>query len=354
MGLENLVYICARKCIGLKRKRILKKVDIEICALHEEWEELNKNELKVVKGNAYAYKAFKNIYGGDIRNFVSDTLYQNVILPKLNFTNYTKMGQYQGRTYFSDKNYLEFFVKDIKPLECVIHKINGLFYNKNFERITKDETLLLLNKYDELVYKKSIETGHGKGVSLIYRKDYNLLLDEYDSDYVIQEVLKQHESLAYFNASSVNVIRITTLLWKGYIYYLGGVLRIGPPGSFCDLVANGEMHPLIIPIHENGELGDKAIDCDRGYIYDNVWGKRIKGNVLKYEQMKELVKREHMKYPNHGIIGWDLTLDENADIRCIEYNIRCPGIIQSQYALGPIFAQKSVEGKMLLDEILNE
>ena len=212
--------------------------------------------------------------------------------------------------------------------------------------------ILLLSKYEKLVYKKSMEmeTGHGKNVRVIGKKDYKEILEE--KDFIIQEILKQHESLACYNESSVNIIRITSLFWKGNIYILGGILRIGAPGAFCDHLGNGKENPLVIPISEDGKLGNKAIDCDDGYVYEDVFGKKIEGRILKYEEMKELVKIEHQKYPKHGIIGWDLTLDENAEIRCIEYNVGCPGIMQTQYVLGAVFGKKTVEGNALLDEIL--
>ena len=281
---------------------------------------------------------------------MSDDLYQNIILPKLNFSNYSKEGKYcEGQSYFNDKNYQEFFV-DIASPKCVLHNVDGVLYDNLFNRISVDSALLLLEKYDKLVYKKSTETGHGKDVFLINKSDYSRLIGT--KDYIIQEVLQQHDSLSCYNISSVNVIRITSLFWKGNIYILGGVLRIGAPGSFCDLVSTEGKYPLIVPILENGELGNRAIDCDRGYVYDDIRGKKIGKCILKYAEMQELVKREHQKYPKHGIIGWDLTLDKYEDIRCIEYNVDCPGIMQTQYALGAIFAKKSVGGSALLDEIL--
>lgn len=354
MKVKYLIDKYVKKCISYLKKNKLEKYDKKICALHKEWKELDRNELKLVREDKYAYKIFKNVFGGDLEYFVSDGLYQSVILPKLNFANYMQSGRYcAGSTYFADKNYQELFIKKIHPPKCVIRNINGNFYDANFVKISQDDAWQLLQRYAKLVLKKSIETGHGKDVSLIERKEFNNILES-KKDYIVQEVLEQHESLAYFNSSSVNIIRITTLFWRENVYILGGILRIGPPGSFCDLTSNGGKSPLIIPIDHNGKLGSKAIDCENWKLYDNVWGKEIQGCILKYEEMKEKVKEEHQKYPKHGIIGWDLTLDKDADIRCIEYNVRCPGVMQSQYALGAIFSQRSVDGNVLLDEILGD
>ncbi len=354
MKFKDMAMLGVQQYIRIKKKNNLKKVDKKICALHKEWIGLNKYENKHYKGNEYAYKAFKNIYGKSSDYFVSDIMYQTMILPILNRCNYSKEGRNYGHTYFMDKNYQEIFIRGINSLHSIVHNINGVFFNEKYRMVSKDDALLLMETYDELVYKKTIETGHGKGVMLIKRAEYKDVIDTECGDYVIQEVLKQHESFAKFNESSVNVVRITTLFWRGDIYVLGGVLRIGAPGSFCDHLACEGKYPLVVGISENGELLDKVIDCERGYIYGDIYGKRINDVILKYETMKDLVTKEHMKYPKHGIIGWDLTIDKDGEIRCIEYNVRCPGIVQTQYALGPIFSKKTKRGNTLLDEIINE
>lgn len=67
--------------------------------------------------------------------------------------------------------------------------------------------------------------------------------------------------------------------------------------------------------------------------------------------MKEKVIKSHKKFPKCGIIGWDLTLDETGEIVFIEYNIGCPGIIQSQLVNGPIFANVKYYGELLLEAL---
>ena len=173
-------------------------------------------------------------------------------------------------------------------------------------------------------------------------------------DYIVQEVLRQHESFSRFNSSSVNVIRITTLFWKSKIYILGGILRVGAPGEFCDHTTSPDNnHPRVIALDDEGRLTGKAVDPDLAYVYDDCWGTPPSGVIPKYHEMKQLVMKEHSRFPHHRIIGWDITLDENENITCLEYNPGWPGIIQSQYVLGPIFMQKSSRGVPLLHEILD-
>lgn len=290
--------------------------------------------------------------GGYCEWFVSDALYQTEILPRLNKVNYTKIGQLYEDRLFADKNYQDMSANYIRYPDIIVRNIEGEFYDIGFHHISKTAALDLCKNYQELVFKKSIETGHGRGVRTVEQKDYSAVMDHLGKNYVVQKIMKQHMSLEYYNASSVNVIRITSLFWRGMVYILGGILRVGAPGNFCDHTSENGGHPLIIPIDEGGRLGRTAIDCDRGYVYENVRGKEIKGSIFRYLEMKEAVKKQHMKYPFMGIIGWDLMLDEDGNIRCIEYNSGCPGIVQSQFALGPIFAQTTERGNRLLDEIL--
>lgn len=174
-------------------------------------------------------------------------------------------------------------------------------------------------------------------------------------DYVVQEVMKQHESFSRYNPSSVNVIRITTLFWKSEVYVLGGIFRVGAPGEFCDHTTSPDNnHPRIIALDDEGRLTGKFIDPDLVNVYDDCYGVPASGAIMRYGEMKELVVKEHSRYPHHMLLGWDITLDENEDIICIEYNAGWPGIIQTQYALGPIFMQKSSRGVPLLHEILRE
>ena len=175
-------------------------------------------------------------------------------------------------------------------------------------------------------------------------------------DYIVQEVLRQHKSFSQFNASSVNVIRITTLLWKSEVYILGAVLRVGAPGQFCDHTSpdKGQLPRKYIVLDDDGRITKKAMYPDLLKPYDTSTDPIPEGIIPKFREMKQLCVKEHSRFPHHRIIGWDITLDENENITCIEYNPGWPGIIQSQYVLGPIFMQKSSRGIPLLHEILGE
>ncbi len=305
----------------------------------------NRNILRIMK------KMYFNFDNCDYSYFLSDSIFQNEILPKLNDVNYGLFGLRHKYSYFTDKNYQEKFAKNFKFPKAVVRCINGNFYDSEFKYITKDEAYKKIKGYDKLVFKKSLGEGHGRGVKLVENKDFIQQIDKFQNNFVIQELIKQHQFLDNLNSSSVNIIRVTSLLLDGVCYILGSVLRIGAPGAFCDHLGYGKKKPRIVALDEKGNLVGLAISPDDCQIYSDIFGKNIEGKVPNFEKIIDSVKKEHLNFLHHKIIGWDITIDDKGDIVCIEFNSIVPGIVQTQMVCGPIFAQRSVNYMPLLDEI---
>lgn len=332
----------------------LRKEDKQLFRLHKDhWEPLTGEELRSVDTkDKYAFTIYKNMAGAEnLPYYVSDTQFKTVLLPILNPLNHAPSGT-NRESCFADKNYAELIMGSLRFPKAVFRRMHGYFYDAELRRITEEEALALAAPYEELVFKQSVDGAHGHGVKLVARKDYRELLRSHGANYVAQERVRQHPVLAYFNESSVNILRVTSLCWKGEVYILSGILRIGAPGSFCDHTPHGGTHNLDVAVMEDGTLGSTAFDPDHCHVYDTVYGKPIQGRIPRYAELKELVIREHAKYPDYALIGWDFTIDEEENIVCMEFNTKWPGISASQYAHGAIFARKSREGVPLLDEIL--
>ncbi len=341
----NLVY--KTKCI-IDEKKTLKKCDVKLNKIEKE---------KIEKGNYSVCKIMKNTYDdfeqSDYQYFVSDDFYQCKMLPLLNDVNYNIFGMRHKYSYFMDKNYQEKIVECFKFPNVVIRKINNEFYDSNYNYITAKEALSKVIKYEKLVFKKSLGYGHGKGVVLVEKKHFASLLDNFSNNFVVQDIVVQHSELAKFNSTSVNIIRITSLYLKGHVYILGSILRIGPPGSFCDLVNSKDETPRIVAIDNNGNIHGPAISPVTCKKYSNIYGKTINGKIPFYEKIIESIKEQHKKFIHHRIIGWDITIDNNNNIICMEFNSLVPGIIQTQMVCGPIFSQLSNNNLPLYDEIIN-
>ena len=332
----------------------LRKEDKKLFGLHKDhWTFLTPEELRSVNTrDKYAYAIYKNMAGAEnLPYYVSDSLFKTLLLPTLNPLNHAPSGK-NRESCFADKNYSELIMGSLRFPKAVFRRMHGQFYDADLHRITEDEALALAAPYEELVFKQSVDGAHGHGVKLATRAEYSDLLRTHGENYVVQERVRQHPVLSYFNESSVNILRVTSLCWKGQVYILSGILRIGAPGSFCDHTPCGDTHNLDVAVMEDGSLASAAFDPDHCHVYDTVYGKPIQGRIPRYEEIKELVTREHIKYPDYALIGWDFTVDEGENIVCMEFNTKWPGISASQYAHGAIFAQKSRDGVPLLDEIM--
>lgn len=99
------------------------------------------------------------------------------------------------------------------------------------------------------------------------------ILDEYRQDYVIQECIVQHSQYEEFNSSSVNTEKIISFLFKGNVYILTSILRVGAPGSCTDTASTGSGYT--VGIGSNGRLNDKGYSIYGDIRYKNANGKNF-------------------------------------------------------------------------------
>jgi len=334
----------------------LRQDDKKIFETHKHhWTFLTPSELRSIDArDKYAYAIYKNMAGAEnLPYYVSAAVYKSVLLPILNPLNHTPSGHFRA-SIFADKNYSELFMPGLRFPKVILRRMCGQFYDADMHRITLEQAQTLVAPYSELVFKQSTDSGHGRGVCLVSASDFETALVSHANDYVVQEKLLQHEHLAYFNESSVNILRVTSICLNGEIYILGGIFRIGAPGSFHDHKPHGNTHNLDIRVNHDGTLANSAYDPDHCHVYDNVYGKPIFGSFPRYHEILDLIRQEHIKHPHFGLIGWDFTIDRDENIICMEFNTKWPGISATQYAHGPVLAQKTKDGIPLLDAILKK
>ena len=74
-------------------------------------------------------------------------------------------------------------------------------------------------------------------------------------------------------------------------------------------------------------------------MYNTDLGKAFSGIQLPYfSKMVAFTKEKHLKYfPHCGIIGWDIVIDSQDNVRIIEVNLDSPGVVGEQIASGTFF-----------------
>lgn len=357
-----LMFICfIKKLIRLKGKisdtYYERAEDRAVCNKHkDDWQQLTKAELKDFKREKYTYTIFKNLspeFEQHKNYYVSDEKYIRDILTRLNSEAHTAEGM-PIDTIFNDKNYFEILFPQITFPKVIARCIGGNFFDESYAAISKEEAYRKLDGYSAVVFKQSKDSQHGSGIKPAYGEQIAKIFEDYGNNFIVQELIKQHSFLAEFNESSVNVIRVTTVSWKGHSYVLDSRLRIGAPGSFCDHLDRDGKNPVEIGISEDGKLKEFALVRNEYVLADNIFGKKIEGVVPAFNQMLDIALKGQSLYPTYGLLGWDFTVAEDGTPVCIEVNSKLPGIKSGQCINGPIFMKKTVDGNPLLDEIMSE
>ena len=246
---------------------------------------------------------------------------------------------------WSDKSYFSWWFSNELFPENIVVNINSVFYDNEYNVISKGKALELISEHKNAIIKPSLDSGFGRGVSMI--DDCKLLekvastLDEYNKNFVVQKVFKQHELLSSFNPSSVNVIRYISLFLDGEVYPVMCALRCGAQGAVSDnSITEDGLGMFVIGIDENGVLKDEAFHSCGKRIEKCPNGAEFALKAIPgFEKMKEIIKQYHSKLPYFGFVAWDFVVDTDGEPRIMEYNIKGPGMLYYQYVNGPLMGE---------------
>ena len=202
---------------------------------------------------------YKAVNGFDAR-YVPNDVYGLELLPRLNTTKLLPA--------WDDKAYYPRFFPDVKQAAAIAFAIDGLFYDSEYKSVDVDNLAhAVLDKYSRIVAKPS-DGLEGRGVEIVKvnELDFELLkakLLSFGRNYVIQEVIEQHDALAIYNPSSVNPIRVMTLRLGGKIHFLHATLRFGSPGLHTDMsFVDGKEIGHVCAVNREGFVAKEWYDMD--------------------------------------------------------------------------------------------
>lgn len=277
----------------------------------------------------------------------TDAFYMNIV---------GKLNNRRLVTAWEDKSqYLSRF-PDVNFPHTVINCINGHFYDDQLQNIEIDQVMDIIQRYSRLLVKPSFDSGVGRGVEIfdsqsITAQELVVVVNKRGNNCVIQEVIKQHEMLASFNESSVNMIRINCLRVNGKSQFLNATLRFGSPGYITDVAMNSDGTEIVnlVGVKKDGTLMDA--------IYDGKGNKRPLESVNKsligkklpqFEKAIEICQSVHNRLTHFDIVAFDITYDSLENVVIIEFNLGNPGIVNYQYIHGPFFGKYT---EYLLEEL---
>lgn len=321
-------FYATKKCTKLNAISYRKNKEIK-----KYWKSLGVKNI-----NTKEFKFYQEIDNNFKINIIPDTLWHTHIEPYFNNIIFEKGNK--------DKNYFELIVGKSNSPITVLRCINGIFLDRDYKHVSNQYAYKCLENEKEYICKPSIDSGGGRGIRFIkYPFTDNLinkLKDDYRDNFIIQEVLEQSKFMNKLNSSSINTIRIMSLIYEDKFHLLSSFVRVGGGGARIDNVSSGGYY---IHLTKEGQFKEYAITRDKktkkivkhteiesGFDY---YGKFIP----KWEEIISLVSSIHFKLADYGIINWDIMLDKNDKPIIIEYNLIDSSPSTHQICNGPILGE---------------
>lgn len=252
---------------------------------------------------------------------------------------------------FQIKAYLPRLLSNAKQPEMIIRKIEGIYYNSEFEHITKNEAVQIcldvLQSGTEIVVKLSGQGG-GKGVVFLSSTTAKELsnLFKTKSKFSVQKAIKQHPEMAKLNPSTVNTVRLTTVLHKGKFSAAAALIKIGSPNARVD---NYKYGGCLLGVNLDGTVLPWALNIERERITELPSGVKLgEGGFTKvpcFDSVLEMAEKAHYCIPKIKVVSWDIAVDDENEAEIIEANF-FGDLRMHQVLTGPVFGDMT---EMILD-----
>lgn len=249
----------------------------------------------------------------------------------------------------SDKNFLPHLAKGVgvKTPHTFVSSVRDIFFDENNNIISKDKAVELLAGKTDILFKPTYDTGGGANIHIFAQEEYpqGLSIEKiqeqfkyYKTDFAVQKLIKNHESVAKIYPHSLNTFRIVTYVIDGVIKNTQAIMRMGCGGARIDNTSAGGM---CVGVLQDGTLLSVAMDDytgNKAIAHPNT-GVVFEGYVIeKFPMLVQAAKKMHSAVPQLGIVDWDFALDEAGDAVLVEANCRNGGGIQLiQYCHGTAF-----------------
>jgi hypothetical protein len=239
-----------------------------------------------------------------------------------------------------DKNLYDLYFKGAKLPRTIVRKCNGVILDGDYQPLSLEQAMDLCHKETKIIKKPSRNSQGGKGIKIMELSattddELSQQLKE-PSDYIIQEVLSQHESINNIYDQSINTVRIMSLLMDGNVYLLSSVLRMGRDGSHVDNASKGG---IVCGINQDGTLKEYAYNTKGDRWSQHPQGPVFKGlKIAGYDKCCALVKSLAGRFcTTSKLISWDLAIDKDGEPVIIEVNLSFGEVDFQQMCNGPIF-----------------
>ncbi len=287
-------------------------------------------------------------FSGYSAYYLPDDVWYNTILPYYN--NRTLAQQ------IDDKCLYDIFLRNLPMPQAVLKIIDGRMYDSDYNIITMEKADSIMHDASadlvDLIIKPSVASCGGKRIKRFYDLRLESISDikkEYPNA-IMQRIVIQSDCLSRLNASSINTIRISSLILNdGTLVIPSAVMRMGANGSIVD---NGGVFTGIDivsgtlkkygHIRKAGQYESFLSHPNSKVIFENY-------EIQGFQKIIELIRNNARYLPKTRLLGWDFTLDANNEPVMIEVNIEDHDLAMMQMANGPYFADQELMARVLTE-----
>ena len=271
-------------------------------------------------------KAYAVFSGTFKEGWIPDNYYGRVVVPRLS-------GDYgQISTYRSVSNRL--FQTDLLP--DLAYSVNGLLHTSSMELVRASELKKYLFEISERIVYKLDSGAQGTNVHVY---DADSFPDEPVTfgNGVFQSYIIQHPFFDAFTDQSVSTIRITTVVDdESNISCRAAYLRV--PRSADTHVKSATA--IKVAVDADGELHEKGclpnwVPVARHPDSNRAFASQV---VPNFQACVETCISLHRKMMFPRIIGWDVIIDKDENVKLMEWNGGHNDIKFSEATTGPCFA----------------
>ena len=205
----------------------------------------------------------------------------------------------------------------------------GMLRDSNYNLITMDVALELILDAGAVFIKPTVDSGSGKGCKLYSSidptiieeiKNYLFLLK---GEYVVQNVIRCHDSIRKIYSESVNTFRVITYRWikegKPFVTHMPVIMRIGCGRNYLD---NAHAGGMFIGVEDNGELHKIAFtEFGKKYNMHPDTDLVFEGYCIEnFDKVIVAAEKMACALPQVGVVNWDFTINSEGLPVLVEAN----------------------------------
>lgn len=304
------------------------------------------------KLNPLFHNYYYSVTGEFHKEYIPDDIYVKVI--DTYFNNLKKAAVLENKTYFP-----RMFPEISQPYP-VAFRINGIWLSNDYHILDSKQLNKILLSEKNIVIKQADGSSGGKDVVFIeFDSSAEKFLKEfYESvnkikkqrDIIVQRAIVQHKELAKLNESSVNSIRVLSLLKDNEVKIYSVIVRMGVSGARVDNASSGG---IFCGVCENGILKSVAYNTkgDRFNCHPNSGLHFETVTVPSFDKIIYLVKRAALMIPDIRMVSWDISVTEDGVPVLIEANMGHGELDFHQMCNGPLFGGDT---EKIMREVYND